>query len=62
MTLTEQESRQIEKKFEKYAETTDITVAGLQDIVIKYEEVMYVFSAKGDVLVMDGGEVGMPCA
>lgn len=37
---------------------------GLQDRVIKYEDVMYAFSEEGDVLVMDvdGGKVSIPRA
>lgn len=62
MTLTEEESRQIEEIFEKYTETADITAIGLQDMVIKYEHVMYAFSADGNVLVMDGGKVSVPRA
>ncbi len=61
-TLTEQESRQIEEIFERYSETNNITATGLQDMVIKYEDVMYAFSTEGDVLVMDGGEISIPRA
>jgi hypothetical protein len=62
VTLTEQESSQIKEIFEKYPEETSITAAGLQDRVIKYENVMYAFSAEGYVLVMDGGEISTPRA
>ena len=64
VTLTEQESRQIKEILEEYTETTNITAMGLQDRVIKYEDVMYVFSVEGDVLVMDvdGGKVSVPRA
>lgn len=62
--LTEQESSQIEEILEGYTETTNITAMGLQDMVIKYEDVMYAFSEEGDVLVMDvdGGKVSVPRA
>jgi hypothetical protein len=49
--LTEQESGQIREILEKYPEETSITAAGLQDLVIKYEDVMYAFSTEGYVLV-----------
>jgi hypothetical protein len=62
VTLTEQESRQIKEIFEKYSETNSITAVGLQDMVIKYEDVMYAFSKEGYVLVMDGGEISIPRA
>jgi hypothetical protein len=62
VTLTEQESRQIKEIFEKYSETNSITAAGLQDMVIQYEDVMYAFSTEGTVLVMDGGEINIPRA
>ncbi len=54
--------RFIEEILEGYTGTTDITAMGLQDMVIKYEDVMYVFSVEGDVLVMDvdGGKVSIP--
>lgn len=61
-TLTEQESRQIKEMFERYSQTNSITAAGLQDMVIKYEDVMYAFSAEGEVLVMDGDEISVPQA
>ena len=62
--LIEQESSQIEEILEGYTETTNITAMGLQDMVIKYEDVMYAFSEEGDVLVMDvdGGKVSVPRA
>jgi hypothetical protein len=62
VTLTEQESRQIKEIFEKYPEENSITASGLQDMVIKYEDVMYAFSTDGYVLVMDGGEISTPRA
>jgi hypothetical protein len=62
VTLTEQESRQIKEIFEKYPEENSITASGLQNLVIKYENVMYAFSAEGYVLVMDGGEISTPRA
>jgi hypothetical protein len=62
VTLTEQESRQIKEIFEKYPEADSITAVGLQDIVIKYEDVMYAFSTEGYVLVMDGSEISTPRA
>jgi hypothetical protein len=62
VTLTEQESGQIREILEKYPEETSITAAGLQDMVIKYENVMYAFSTEGYVLVMDGGEMSTPRA
>jgi hypothetical protein len=60
VTLTRQVSGQIRELFEKYPEETSITAAGLQDMVIQYEDVMYAFSADGTVLVMDGGEISAP--
>jgi hypothetical protein len=62
VTLTEQESGQIREILEKYPEETSITAAGLQDLVIKYEDVMYAFSTEGYVLVMDGDEMSTPQA
>jgi hypothetical protein len=62
VTLTEQESRQIKEIFEKYSEENSITASGLQDMVIKYENVTYAFSTEGYVLVMDSGEIGTPRA
>jgi preprotein translocase subunit SecA len=62
VTLTEQESRQIKEIFEKYPEENSITASGLQDMVIKYEDVMYAFSTEGYVLVMDGSEISTPRA
>jgi metallophosphoesterase superfamily enzyme len=62
VTLTEQESRQIKEIFEKYPEENSITASGLQDMVIKYEDVMYAFSTEGYVLIMDGGEISTPRA
>lgn len=64
VTLTEQESCQIKEILEGYTETTNISAMGLQDMVIKYEDVMYAFSEEGDVLVMDvdGGKVSVPRA
>jgi hypothetical protein len=62
VTLTEQESSQIKEIFEKYPEETSITASGLQDMVIKYENVTYAFSTEGYVLVMDSGEIGTPRA
>jgi hypothetical protein len=49
-------------EFEKYPEENSITASGLQDMVIKYEDVMYAFSTEGYVLVMDGGEISTPWA
>jgi uncharacterized protein YacL (UPF0231 family) len=62
VTLTEQESRQIKEIFDRYPEENSITASGLQDLVIKYKDVMYAFSADGYVLVMDGGEISTPRA
>lgn len=61
ITLTEQESRQIEEMLAAYEVSDSITAAGLQDMVIKYEDVMYAFSADGDVIVMEGEKVSAPC-
>jgi hypothetical protein len=62
VTLTEQESRQIKEIFEKYPEENSITASDLQDLVIKYEDIMYAFSTEGYVLVMDGGGISTPRA
>lgn len=55
ITLTEQECRKIEEMFAAYAVSDSITATGIQDMVIKYENVMYAFSVDGNVIVMDGG-------
>lgn len=60
ITLTEQESRRIEEIFAAYAVSDSITATGIQDMVIKYENVMYAFSVDGNVIVMDGGGVSVP--
>ena len=60
ITLTEQESRRIEEIFASYAVSDSITATGIQDMVIKYENVMYAFSVDGNVIVMDGGSVNVP--
>ena len=64
VTLTEQESSQIKEIMGGYTEEINISAMGLQDMAIKYEDVMYAFSEEGDVLVMDvdGGKVSVPCA
>lgn len=59
ITLTEQESRRIEEIFASYAVSDSITATGIQDMVIKYENVMYAFSVDGNVIVMDGGGVSV---
>lgn len=63
-TLTEQESRQIRKLFEKYEDTESksITAMGLQDLIIRYEDIMYAFSTEGDVLIMDENPISIPRA
>ena len=60
ITLTEQESRQIEEMFAAYAVSDSITATGIQDMVIKYGDVMYAFSIDGNVIVMDGGGISVP--
>lgn len=60
ITLTEQESRKIAEMFAAYVVSDSITATGLQDMVIKYEDVMYAFSGDGDVIVMDGSTMSAP--
>lgn len=60
ITLTEQESRKIEEMFAAYTVSDSITATGIQDMVIKYENVMYAFSVDGNVIVMDGDGVSVP--
>ena len=60
ITLTEQESRKIEEMFAAYTLSDSITATGIQDMVIKYEDVMYAFSRDGNVIVMDGNAMSAP--
>lgn len=61
ITLTEQESRRIREMFAAYEVSDSITAAGLQDMVIKFEDIMYAFSEDGDVIVMEGEKMSIPC-
>ena len=47
--------------FAAYEVSNSITAVGLQDMVIKYEDVMYALSVDGDVIVMEGEKVSIPC-
>lgn len=60
ISLIEQESRRIEEMFAAYVVSDSITATGIQDMVIKYENVMYAFSVDGNVIVMDGSSVSVP--
>lgn len=60
ITLTDQESRKIAEMFAAYVVSDSITATGLQDMVIKYEDVLYAFSGDGDVIVMDGSTMSAP--
>lgn len=60
ITLTEQESKKIAEMFAAYVVSDSITATGPQDMVIKYEDVLYAFSGDGDVIVMDGSTMSAP--
>ena len=60
VTLTEEESAQVLELFEKYSMTDTITAVGLQDRVIRYEDIMYAFSEDGAVIIMDGKQMSAP--
>lgn len=60
VTLTEEESAQVLELFGKYSVADTITAVGLQDRVIRYEDIMYAFSEDGVVIVMDGKQMSAP--
>lgn len=53
-TLTEEESEQIKAVFASYSLSDDLSITGSPDMVIKFEDVDYIFSQDGEVLVEDG--------
>lgn len=61
VTLTEEESTQVAELFRKYSVTDTITAVGLQDRVVRYEDVLYAFSEDGAVIIMDGKQMSAPC-
>lgn len=52
-TLTAKESKQIKKVFANYPLSDDISIQGSPDMVIKFEDITYIFSQDGEVLVKD---------
>ena len=60
VTLTEEESAQAAELFGKYPVTDAVTAEGLQDRVVRYEDILYAFSEDGAVIVMDGKQAGPP--
>lgn len=52
-TLTAKESKQLKKVFAKYPFSDNISIQDLPDMVIKFENITYIFSQDGEVLVKD---------
>lgn len=52
-TLTAKESKQLKKVFAKYPFSDNISIQNLPDMVIKFENITYIFSQDGEVLVKD---------
>lgn len=52
-TLTVEESEQIKSVFANYTLSDELSITGSPDMVIKFEDVTYIFSQDGEVLVRD---------
>lgn len=52
-TLTLEESEQIKAVFANYTLSDELSITGSPDMVIKFEDVTYIFSQDGEVLVRD---------
>lgn len=51
--LTEEDGREIHSIFENYIPSEELTEVGLTELVIKFEDVSYMFSVTGDVLIKE---------